>query len=466
MEPLYLSLISRLNQENLIAMDGDGASRNDSPLIAIVTQNLTHLLLFFLIFGMSANLDTKRLGEQARNKAAFATGLIMQFVIMPFLGFLFVFMLKEHGLTFPMSITLLIVTASPGGSYSNLLCSLFNADMELSIAMTSISTILSVIMLPLNLLFYSKAAFSTKTEEKEEEEANNILNTIDFQALYLSIGITVLAIVCGIMSSYRTTSISFRERANKFGSFCGVALIIMSIVFSTQPSTETDGESEIIKESTKPWEHHWSLYVAVAGPCLFGLVTANIASTLMKLEKQQVVTISVECSYQNTGIATSAVFSMFSGSQTERAEAIAVPLFYGIVEALFVGGYCIMAWKLGWTNAPATGDSLCKVLSTRYPATSTNAATSRRVQDEGGSSQRQLDELFPAIMIKEDEESNDPLSTQRSVSNRQELNSFRSSSTQSIRSRSITHTGEGGRMDSFRSCSESSQIGNEKTMNY
>ena len=41
-----------------------------------------------------------------------------------------------------------------GGSYSNLWCSLFNADLALSVAMTTVSTIMSLVMLPLNLLIY------------------------------------------------------------------------------------------------------------------------------------------------------------------------------------------------------------------------------------------------------------------------------------------------------------------------
>jgi len=49
-------------------------------------------------------------------------------------------------------ITLIVVTSSPGGSYSNWWCSLFNASLALSVTMTAISTILSVVMLPANLL--------------------------------------------------------------------------------------------------------------------------------------------------------------------------------------------------------------------------------------------------------------------------------------------------------------------------
>jgi hypothetical protein len=71
----------------------------------------------------------------------------------------------------------------------------------------------------------------------------------------------------------------------------------------------------------------------------------------------------VECCYQNVGIATSVAITMFEGP--ELSEAIAVPLYYGSVEAIILGFYCILAWKAGWTKAPAT-DSFCKVISNSY----------------------------------------------------------------------------------------------------
>lgn len=75
-----------------------------------------NLLLFFLVFGMSATVDAKSLLSQLRNRKAIATGVFLQFIILPLLGFLVVYTL---GLSNAIGITLLVVTSSPGGSYSN-----------------------------------------------------------------------------------------------------------------------------------------------------------------------------------------------------------------------------------------------------------------------------------------------------------------------------------------------------------
>ena len=74
-------------------------------------------------------------------------------------------------------------------------------------------------------------------------------------------------------------------------------------------------------------------------------------------------TVSIECCYQNVGIATSVALTMFQGN--ELSEAMGVPLYYGGLEALILGFYCVGAWKAGWTKASPT-DSFWKTLFTSY----------------------------------------------------------------------------------------------------
>jgi hypothetical protein len=54
---------------------------------------------------------------------------------------------------------------------------------------------------------------------------------------------------------------------------------------------------------------------------------------------------------------------MFQGA--DLANAMAVPLFYGGMEALVLGIYCIVSWKAGWTKAPSN-ISFWTMISTSY----------------------------------------------------------------------------------------------------
>lgn len=294
-------------------------------------------LLFCLIFGMSATVDINSLRAQLKNQKAIGTALCLQFIVLPFVGFVVV---KVLGFEHATGITLLVVTASPGGSYSNWWCSMFNADLALSVTLTAISTVLSAVTLPLNLFLYARIAY-----------ADDLLDVLKWRALLRAIFIVIAAIGAGLWASAARNSPEFHRLANRVGNAAGVCLVIFSAIMSN-----TDAESRL-------WDRDLKFYGGVAFPCIFGLVFANFVTTGIKLVKPERVTTSIECCYQNVGIATSLAMSMFQGDQL--AQAIAVPFYYGIVEAFALLIYCVGAWKAGWTKAP-TDVSFLRMLFTSY----------------------------------------------------------------------------------------------------
>mmetsp|Transcript_24510 Transcript_24510/g.35975 ORF Transcript_24510/g.35975 Transcript_24510/m.35975 type:complete len:343 (-) Transcript_24510:342-1370(-) len=295
------------------------------------------LLLFILVFCMSATVDVKSMKKQLDNRRAICTGIVLQFALLPFLGFLVVNLLQlDHA----MGITLLVVTSSPGGSYSNWWCSLFNADMALSVTMTAISTLLSIVALPVNLLLYANHSYD-----------DDVIASLDWVALFSALVIVISAISLGLFTSAKFDSPGFNKLSNKIGNLAGLGLILFSASISSAD------------EDNQLWDHPWTFYASVATPCVLGVVLANILASFANLSKPERVTVAVECCYQNVGIATSVALTMFKGD--ELSEAMGVPLFYGICEAVVLGIYCLIAWKLNWTKAPST-DPLCRVITDNY----------------------------------------------------------------------------------------------------
>jgi len=292
-----------------------GGDENVSGPLNTLAEIASNLLLFLLIFGMSATVDMKNLRNQLHNKWAILTGVVMQFLLMPLCGYLAILVLRDHGFTDAMGITLLIVTASPGGSYSNWWCSLFNAELALSVCMTAISTVFAVVFLPANLLLYTYAAYGFTREDD-----GNILANVDFKAIFISLAIVILAIVIGLYASYRLHSPRFQLWSNRLGSISGVLLIAFSAVISSTTGGEK-GAEDPAEGGTKLWDQNWAFYVGVAAPCVVGLVLANFFSRMARLNPPEIVTVSVECCYQNVGIATSAAVAMFDDPQ-QRAEAL------------------------------------------------------------------------------------------------------------------------------------------------
>eukprot|EP00565_Helicotheca_tamesis_P003867 CAMPEP_0185726574 /NCGR_PEP_ID=MMETSP1171-20130828/2515_1 /TAXON_ID=374046 /ORGANISM="Helicotheca tamensis, Strain CCMP826" /LENGTH=549 /DNA_ID=CAMNT_0028394959 /DNA_START=171 /DNA_END=1820 /DNA_ORIENTATION=- len=305
--------------------------------MGVLAEAGSSILLFALVFGMSATVEVDNLRKQLRNKNALLTGIFLQFVVLPFLGFAVV---KALGMSSAMGITLLVVTSSPGGSYSNWWCSMFNADLALSVTMTAISTLMSIIMLPVNLVIYATSSYS-----------GAVVKSLDWGALFTSLTVVISAILLGLYCSYRIKSHKFNLIANKLGNIAGVALVAFSAWISS-----SDQDAEL-------WGRDWKFYLGVAAPCVLGLVLANFLTSFFNLAYPERVSVSVECCYQNVGIATSVAITMFDDDAL--AEAVGVPLYYGMVEAVILGIYCIGAWKAGWTKAPKK-EKFCVVIVTSY----------------------------------------------------------------------------------------------------
>jgi len=399
-----------MEDDLLLSSTPPPSSAGESALSCFTTV-LSNVLLFGLIFGLSATVDLRRLRNQLSNIRAIGTGVAMQFLVIPALGFVSVWMLRDFGLTYPMALTLLVVTSSPGGSYSNWWCSTFNADLTLSVAMTTVSSLLAVGLLPANLLLYTYLAFGgddtattstgTATASISSNNAtssgsgssdivkNSVVNALDFGALFVTLGLVIGAILSGLIVGTFWDTPRLHKWANRFGSLCGILLIVVSALLSSgvgsgvrRNSSVSDGSGDADLDppppSPKLWNQPWAFYVGVIFPVVSGLAiaTAISRSRMMRLKPPETVAIAVECCYQNVGIATGVAINMFGNDDGSdaRAQAVAVPLFYGLVEAVVIGFYCVVCWKLGWTKAPAD-ENFCVVISKTYEIDETTTTT-------------------------------------------------------------------------------------------
>jgi len=297
---------------------------------------VSYFLLFLLVFGMSATVDINSFACQLKNRAGILTGVSLQFGLLPLVGFCVV---KALAMDEVYGVSLLVVTSSPGGSFSNWFCSTFNADLALSVTMTAISNLMAIGMLPLNLIVYSKLAFGgdSKVDAK-----------LDLGAMALSLSVTISGILLGLVCSAKVHSFVFNRIMNKLGSAAGLALLLFSIFVT---GAEEEG-SKAEQEQLGLFDHDWMFYVGVALPVFLGLIFSNAISIYAKLLDPERVTVSIECCYQNTGIATTVALAMFDGEPDKLAKALAVPLYYTAVNAIVLVIYCLASWKAGWTKAP------------------------------------------------------------------------------------------------------------------
>lgn len=303
---------------------------------------VTQALLGLLFFGLSATVELAQFRSKfTTEKRGLVCGAVCQFLAVPALGFLStrLFDLPPH-----YGVTLLVLCSSPGGSYSNWWCSMFNADLALSVAMTATSTLLSVVMLPLNTLLYVHLAYGRDVQLNWSSLLLSLLNTAGSISLGLYVGSKV---------PHR------RGTFNAVGQVAGVLLMIISAAFA---------------QKKKPiWDRDESFYGATCLPFFFSALIATVMASLLKLRKPEQVAVVIETCYQNIAFATTVAISTFASD--EASLAAGVPVLYGLLEVVFIASWCLATWQMGWTYA-APSERLTKVLMSSYQPGSSNGADS------------------------------------------------------------------------------------------
>ena len=98
-----------------------------------------------IMFGMGTTLSPDDFLRVARRPWAVATGVALQFLVMPLVGFL---LAKSFGFSGELAAGCVLVGSVAGGTASNVIAFLAKADVALSVTMTCCSTLLSPFLTP------------------------------------------------------------------------------------------------------------------------------------------------------------------------------------------------------------------------------------------------------------------------------------------------------------------------------
>jgi len=306
-------------------------------------------LLFNLVAGLAGSVHMTSLLAQLHRKRGIACGLLCQFIFMPLIGFLVVVGLAPEP---HVGVMLLILCSSSGGAYSNWWCSLFNADLALSVAMTAVSTLLSGALMPLNLTVYM-GLLGRRGDIK-----------VPWAEIAQSLAIVLFAIIAGVVVSTRLPRL--KPWMGRAANVSGILMIVTTFVVASLRK-----DSHVVPL----WGHTWTFYLSVALPFAVSLLMTLGVSSLpcLRLSKPERVAIVVEASYQNVGIASAVAIAAFCGQPRLLADAAAVPVIYGTLEAVSLAAFCVVMWKLGWTHSPPDA-GLCAAIAGDFQPVLVDAA--------------------------------------------------------------------------------------------
>jgi len=186
--------------EHLQQLDHIRLNFNPDGLFAL---NIT---LGVIMFGISLGIKLSNFKKVITFPKPAIVGVVSQFVLLPLASFILVIVLQNH-ITQSVALGIILVASCPGGNISNFISSLAKANVELSVSLTAISTVLAVFMTPLNFAFWGGLYINYTSSEIASELLKPI--TIDGFQMFISV-LTLLGIplVLGMLFSWKFPKIT------------------------------------------------------------------------------------------------------------------------------------------------------------------------------------------------------------------------------------------------------------------
>jgi len=241
------------------------------------------------MFGISLDLNKALFIEVIKAPKALITGLTAQWAVLPFLTYILIVVTKPQA---SIALGMILVAACPGGNISNFFSSLAKANVELSIVMTCVSSVLAIIITPLLLTFYGNLYGPTR-------EIMEVVSLDWWEVMQAILLIIVIPIIVGQIFVRIFPNIAIRIK-----SFLRVASMLLFVLI-------------VIGAFAANYDYFLS-YIALV---FFVVLLHNFIAILsglgmgkiMKLRQSDVKSISIEVGIQNSGLGLLLIFSFFSG---------------------------------------------------------------------------------------------------------------------------------------------------------
>jgi len=267
----------------------------DSPLSGVHVHFseggllVLNISIAFIMFGVALTLKRENFQELVRNPKAALTGVISQFVLLPALTFLLVWIIRPlPGLALGM----ILVAACPGGNVSNFFSVMAKGNTALSVSLTALATLLASVMTPINFEFWGGILPYTA----------NILQSInlDFLQLLKTVALILgLPLIMGLWFAKQFPKLTIKiSKPIRYFSFL-ILLGIIGIAFYNNFAL-----------FLKYWHY---IFLIVLLHNALALALGYFFSKAMKNSPADNRSISIETGIQNSALGLIIIFNFMGG---------------------------------------------------------------------------------------------------------------------------------------------------------
>jgi BASS family bile acid:Na+ symporter len=237
------------------------------------------VLLSVIMFGMGLTLSGKDFREVARRPFDVAIGVVSQFLVMPLLA---VLLTQIIPMSPEVAAGVILVGCCPGGTASNVMTYLSKGDVALSVACTSVTTLLAPIVTPFLVWFFASQYLP-----------------VDAMSMFLSIVKVILVpLALGLaLQKIMPRMVQASLPVLPLVSVVGIVLIVAAVVAVNKAAI---GQSGLL------------IFAVVVLHNGFGLVLGYFAARAAGLSLAKRKAISIEVGMQNSGLGAALASAHFS----------------------------------------------------------------------------------------------------------------------------------------------------------
>jgi len=235
--------------------------------------------LGIIMFGMGMTLTVDDFRRVLTRPKDIYIGVLLQYLLMPLGAFILV---KVFNLNQFLAAGIILLGSCPGGTASNVITYLARGDLALSVTLTSVSTLLSPVFIPVLMYFY----------------ASQWIDVPVLKLLISSFQIVIIPVILGL-----TVRAILKEKAVAFNEILP-SVSTVSIIFIVGVIVAANSESI---SSTGP-----KILLIVILHNLFGLIAGFYIAKLSGMDNKKAKTISIEVGMQNSGLAVTLANLHFS----------------------------------------------------------------------------------------------------------------------------------------------------------
>ncbi|MEO1038434.1 MAG: bile acid:sodium symporter [Pseudomonadota bacterium] len=284
---------------------------------SIFAQILLPLALAFIMLALGVGLtpaDFRRVFAQPK---AFLAGAALQFISLPLLAIALVSFLPAPPI---LKVGIVLLAACPGGTTSNLLTHMARGDVALSISLTAVTSLLSVITVPVVLTIALALFMGPDAPEVGLVTTGAVIFALTVVPVGLGMGLRAVA----------PTLAAGLERNSRWLSAAVFTAVVVATVLA-------DGIGEAVRRFVEAGAFTLALNIAA-------MAIAFAAASLLALRMKQRIALALECGLQNATLAIVVAGAILGDIHYATAAAA-----YGLL--MFVTAGVFILWARRWSAA-------------------------------------------------------------------------------------------------------------------